>query len=112
MEATGIWTGKLRTYKSDIPLTLSVTSAGDIDVALGQGQALKLSNPRFRDNRIAGKAVIDLGVPDTDWVPYEVHFELYRYENRLFGGATTYALPGHYGPRLSFSVVLIRSGAK
>ena len=112
VEATGTWIGKLRTYSSDIPLTLNVTSAGDIDATLGQSPALKLTNPRFRDNRIAGKMVADLGVRDTDGAPYELHFELYRYEDRLIGGATTYALPGRDGPRLSFWVELTRSAGK
>src|SRR5207249_4603395 len=42
IEATGIWIGKLRTYSSDIPLTLNVTSAGEVDATLGQDPTLKL----------------------------------------------------------------------
>jgi hypothetical protein len=56
--------------------------------------------------------VTDLGVRDTDGVPYELHFELYRYEDRLIGGATSYALPAHEGPRLSFWVELTRRTEK
>jgi hypothetical protein len=56
--------------------------------------------------------VADLGVRDTGGVPYELRFELYRYEDRLIGGATTYALPGRDGPRLSFWVELTRRTEK
>jgi len=56
--------------------------------------------------------VADLGIRDTDGVPYELHFELYRYEDRLIGGATSHALPGRDGPRLSFWVELTRRTEK
>ena len=49
---------------------------------------------------------------DTDGVPYELHLELYQYDDRLIGAATTYALPGRSGPRLSFWVELNRHGKK
>jgi CubicO group peptidase (beta-lactamase class C family) len=112
VEATGTWISELRTYTSQIPLFLSITSAGDIDATLGQNPASTLTNTRFRDNRIWGKMVADLGVRDTGGAPYELHFELYRYEDRLIGGATTYALPGQEGPRLTFWVELTRRTEK
>jgi CubicO group peptidase (beta-lactamase class C family) len=107
-EAKGTWTGRLRTYKSDIALTLNITSTGDIDATLGQNPVLKLTNTRFRDNRVFGRMVADLGINDTDGVAYELRFYLDRYEDRLIGAATTYALPGRDGPRLSFWVELTR----
>jgi CubicO group peptidase (beta-lactamase class C family) len=107
-EAIGTWIGKVRTYKSDIPLTLNITSAGDLEATLGQNPALKLTNTRFRDNRIFGRMVADLGVSDTDGAPYELRFYLDRYEDRLMGVATSYALPGRDGARLSFWVELTR----
>jgi hypothetical protein len=110
--APSIWNLSSAVYTSDIPLLLSITPTGDIDATLGQGPALKLTTPRFKDNRVAGKMIADLGVRDTDGVPYELHLELYRYGDRLVGGATTYALPGREGPRLSFSVELTRRGEK
>jgi len=107
-EAIGTWTGKLRTYKSDIPLTFKITSAGEVEATLGQNSTSKLTNLRFRDVQMAGKMVADLGVSDTDGGSYALQFYLYRSEDRLIGAATTSALPGSVTQSLSFWVELTR----
>lgn len=61
---------------------------------------------------MTGRMPGDLGTADTDGVPYELGYELYRYGNKLIGAATTYALPGRDGPRLSFWVALERQPGK
>jgi CubicO group peptidase (beta-lactamase class C family) len=107
-EAIGTWTGKVRTYISDIPLTLNITSGGDIEATLGQNPTLKMTNPGFRDIRLVGKMVADLGVSDTDGGAYDLQFNLYRYQDRLIGGATTNALPGSVTQNLTYWVELTR----
>jgi CubicO group peptidase (beta-lactamase class C family) len=107
-ESVGTWTGAIQTYRASTPLRITITGAGEVTASLGAGAATPLGAVRFRENQIAGALSADLAIRETDGVPYEMHLEVYRYGNRLVGGATSYPLAGRDGPRLSFFVDLTR----
>jgi CubicO group peptidase (beta-lactamase class C family) len=107
-DVSGKWSGELQTYRENLPLTLDITPDGAVSISTRRHPFVVVANPRWSNNRLTGAMAADLQIGDTDGVPYELHLELYRYDNRLLGAATTYALQGKDGPRLSFWVALTR----
>ncbi len=111
-ELVGTWSGELQTHRANLPLVLAIGPTGEMSGTLGRQTTARMTNVRFRDNRVTGRMPGDLGTADTDGVPYELRYELYRYGDKLIGAVTTYALPGRAGPRLSFWVELERQPDK
>jgi CubicO group peptidase (beta-lactamase class C family) len=111
-EFAGSWSGEIQTHRANAPLTLAITPAGEVQATLGKQAVVTMTNVRVRDNRMTARMPGDLGVDYAGGAPYELRFELYRQDNRLIGGAVTYAVPGRDGPRLPFWVELERAGEK
>jgi CubicO group peptidase (beta-lactamase class C family) len=108
-ELVGLWSGKIQTYRADLPVAFTISSDGEVETRLGKQAAVKMTNVRVSANRVVGRMLGDLGIDYADGAPYELRFELYRDGNKLIGAAVTYAVPGRDGPRLPFWVELTPS---
>lgn len=82
---TGTWTGVVRTQRGELPLLLTVREAGDIHAKLGSQHETLLNQARFRDGRLSGIIIGDLGVGGAT----AVRFNLYLREGVLKGAAVT-----------------------
>jgi hypothetical protein len=85
---------------------VSVRTDGSITAALRSQAPATLTNTRVNGNRIIGRIPADLGIDYSGGAPYELRFELYRYDEKMMGAAVTYAVAGRDGPRLPFWVEL------
>ena len=110
---SGNWVGRIQTYKGDLPLTFSITESGEIQSQLGSAPAKLLQNARFGSR--FGKEFLDgrllAGDLDTreDTGPdgYDLDFELYRHDQKLYGAVTTRTRSGsRFSARLSYWVEL------
>jgi CubicO group peptidase (beta-lactamase class C family) len=108
-EVAGVWSGKVQTYRGNVPLTMRITSTGEAEATLGKQTPVKMNTVRVSSNRVSGRTAGDLGIDYADRTPYELRFYLDRYDNHLIGAAVTYAMPGHDGPRFPFWVELKRA---
>jgi len=104
----GNWTGSVRTYRGDVPLTLSISAAGDVQAKLGSVASQPLNKFEFTDRGLIGRLTGNLGVDeDTGPEPYDLDFELYLKGDTLYGATTTRPRAGaRYGARLSYWVEL------
>jgi CubicO group peptidase (beta-lactamase class C family) len=109
----GNWVGRIQTYKGDLPLTFSIAESGDVQAQLGSAPATLLKNARFGSR--FGKQFLDgrllagdLGTrEDTGPDAYDLDFELYRHDQKLYGSVTTRTHSGsRFSARLSYWVEL------
>jgi CubicO group peptidase (beta-lactamase class C family) len=86
----GSWKGIIKTLRSDIPLTLSISESGDVHVQIGSQPAAVLEKTRFNEKRLYGIIAGSLGV-EQDGVSQadKVEFELYLRDGALKGAAVT-----------------------
>jgi CubicO group peptidase (beta-lactamase class C family) len=86
----GAWTGMIRTYRGNIPLTFSISSSGEVQAKLGSQLRTLLNNARFSKESLTGLMSGDLGtVEDTGVDPYDLDFELYLRDGAINGSVTT-----------------------
>ena len=91
----GNWTGIIKTYRRDLPLTLSINGSGEIKAKLASQPAAILNRVRFDGNRLDGRMPGKLGTDeDTGPQPYDLDLELYFHDSALTGSATTRPHPG------------------
>jgi hypothetical protein len=106
----GNWTGHIHTYRGDVPLTFSISAAGDVQAKLRSFSLTPSNRFEFTDQGLIGRLTgnINLGTnDDTGPEPYDLDVELYRKENILYGAVTTRPRQGaRYGARLSYWVEL------
>jgi CubicO group peptidase (beta-lactamase class C family) len=104
----GDWVGHIHTYRGDLPLTLSISAAGDVKAKLKSVSVETLGKFEFTDRGLLGRLTGNLGtVEDTGPEPYDLDFELYLKGDTLYGSTTTRPRPGaRYGARLSYWVEL------
>ena len=104
----GDWVGHIHTYHGDLPFTLSISAAGDVQAKLKSAPVETLGKFEFTDRGLLGRLAGNLGtVEDTGPEPYDLDFELYLKGNMLYGSTTTRPRPGaRYGARLSYWVEL------
>jgi CubicO group peptidase (beta-lactamase class C family) len=109
----GNWAGRIQTYKGDVPLTFSIAEAGEVRAQLGSAPSMLLQNTRFGSR--FGKQFLDgrllagnLGVgEDTGPDAYDLDFELYRQDQKLYGSVTTRTRSGsRFSARLAYWVEL------
>jgi CubicO group peptidase (beta-lactamase class C family) len=86
----GNWEGIVKTYRQDIPLTLSVAQSGEVHGKLGLGALLDVSEPRFETNRLSGRMPGNLGVEeDAGSETYQLELYLYLRDGALKGAVVT-----------------------
>ena len=110
---TGNWVGRIQTYKGNLPLKLSITESGDVQAKLGSAPSMIMKNARFgsrfgKQSLEGGLTASNLGTDeDTGPDPYDLEFELYLQDQRLYGAVTTRTRSGaRYSARLSYWVEL------
>lgn len=110
---SGNWVGRIQTYKGDLPITFSVAESGVVQVSVGSAPARLLQNARFGSR--FGKQFLDgrllsgdLGTrEDTGPDAYDLAFELYRQDQKLYGSVTTRTRSGsRFSARLAYWVEL------
>jgi len=111
----GNWTGLIKTYKGDLPLTFSIAESGEVHAKLASQEAA-LTSVRFTaTQRLTGLMTGNLGTDDDNGPgPYDLRFWLTLEGQTLNGAVTTQTHPGGPGtPSLSFWVELRKvSGEK
>ena len=110
---TGNWVGRIQTYNGDVPLTFSIAQSGEVQAQLGSTPATLLQNARFGSR--FGKQFLDgrllagdLGtLEDTGPDAYDLDFELYQQDQKLYGSVTTRTRSGsRFSARLAYWVEL------
>lgn len=103
----------IQTYKGNPPLTFSIAESGEVLAKLGSNPAMVLKNARFGSR--FGKQFLEgrllagaLGTgEDTGPDHYDLDFELYRQDQKLYGTVTTRTRSGsRFSARLSYWVEL------
>jgi CubicO group peptidase (beta-lactamase class C family) len=104
----GSWKGIIKTFRGDIPLTISIPESGEVHVQLGSQPATALDKPRFNEKRVAGIISAQLGIQDeTGSQPDKLEFSLHLRDGALKGAAVT----GPY-PQLPYWVELKRGSQR
>ena len=93
-DLVGNWTGKIFTYKEELPITLEIKASGDVHVKLGNQLKTLLNNISLRDGYLSGRIAGDLGIEDASRQPYQINFLLKMRGNLLNGSATAISSPG------------------
>ena len=111
----GNWVGRIQTYKGELPLTFSIAESGEVQARIGSAPATLLKNSRFGSR--FGKQFLDGRLlagdletrEDTGPDAYDLDFELYRQDQKLYGAVTTRTRSGsRFSARLSYWVELER----
>lgn len=104
----GNWTGIIRTYRGDLPLSFSIAESGDVQAKLGSQLRTLLNDARFDKESLSGLMWGNLGTEeDTGPDPYDLQFELYLRGTALNGAVTTRPHPrARHFTRLSYWVEL------
>jgi CubicO group peptidase (beta-lactamase class C family) len=90
----GEWRGAVHTYEADLPLTLSFKDSGDIHAQVGSGLKTLLNDARFKDGRLTGRMLGDIGTDDAARRPYHLHVDMTLRDTVLNGAVVAIALPG------------------
>lgn len=93
-ELVGTWSGKLSTYKTDIPLTLEIRADGDVHAQLGKQLKTLLNDVRWDDGSLHGVMIGDVGTEDANRMPYSLALTLKLRGNVMNGPASAISLPG------------------
>jgi CubicO group peptidase (beta-lactamase class C family) len=93
-ELLGNWTGKLFTYKTEIPLTLRILDSGDVHAQLGGQMKMLWNDVTWRDGYLSGRMPGDIGAEDAGRRPYFLSFSLKLRGDVLNGAASAISLPG------------------
>ena len=97
----GEWSGRIHTYTGGVTVQFSIPETGPILVRLGGGLQSVLDNPVFKDDRLKGAALGDIGTDDAARRPYTLGFDLTLRWNVLNGSVSAMSLPG---PKLGNAV--------
>jgi CubicO group peptidase (beta-lactamase class C family) len=88
-ELTGAWSGKLATYKADLPFSLRITESGEVEAQLGDQAKTTFEQPRWENGELSGRMQGDIGTEDANrGPPYFLLFKLKLRGNVLNGSAT------------------------
>jgi CubicO group peptidase (beta-lactamase class C family) len=93
-ELLGAWTGKLVTYKAEIPLTLRILESGDVHAQLGSQMKMLWNDVTWRDGYLSGRMPGSVGTEDAGRRPYFLSFSLKLRGDVLNGAASAISLPG------------------
>ena len=90
----GSWKGIIKTFRGDIPLSLSIPESGEVQVQLGSQPATVLDQTKFNEKRLAGITSGKLAIGHDDGAqPHKVEFCLYLRDGALKGAAVTRSSP-------------------
>jgi CubicO group peptidase (beta-lactamase class C family) len=93
-ELKGAWSGKIATYKGELPLTLRLLDSGEIHAKLDDQMKMLVNEPRWENLYFSGEFISDLGTEDTGPGPALIRLLLRLRGDQLNGSATATALPG------------------
>jgi hypothetical protein len=93
-ELQGRWSGKLVTYKNEIPLTVRILESGDIHAQLGGQLTMLWNDVRWDDGWLSGRILGNIGTEDAGRRPYALSFSLKLRGDVLNGPASAISLPG------------------
>jgi CubicO group peptidase (beta-lactamase class C family) len=101
-ELLGEWSGTVRTWERNIPMTLVVQPDGDVHVRLGEGLESLLNDVRWRDNTLVGRFAGAITTSDAGRWPHDVLVSL-RPRNGTLTGMVS-ALQVAEPPRVHFAL--------
>jgi CubicO group peptidase (beta-lactamase class C family) len=87
-ELIGSWSGKLVTYKAEIPLTLQIFESGDVHAQLGKQMKMLWNDVEWRDGYLSGRMPGDVGTEDAARHAYNLAFNLKLRGNVLNGSGS------------------------
>jgi hypothetical protein len=93
-ELKGAWSGKIATYKGELPVTLRLLDSGEIHAKLGDQMKMLVNEARWENQYFSGEFIGDLGTEDTGPGPALIRLLLKLRGDQLNGSATATALPG------------------
>jgi CubicO group peptidase (beta-lactamase class C family) len=103
----GVWTGKLVTYKGEIPLKMAFFDLEDVHVQMGVGPPGLLLGLEWRNGAISGEILGDVGTEDANRRPYTIKLTLKLRGNVLSGPASAISHGGRrVGNELTYWVEL------
>jgi CubicO group peptidase (beta-lactamase class C family) len=108
-QLVGLWRGRIATWQGELPVEMRVQSDGDVHVRV-HGQLVTLLNePRIEDGCLWGVMNGDVGTPDANRRPYQLHLRLRIQDQTLRGACRTISLPGERpGNALSYWMELTK----
>jgi CubicO group peptidase (beta-lactamase class C family) len=92
-ELLGKWTGKLCTYKAELPFTLRIQTDG-VQAHLGTEPETAVSNLRWVNGYLSGRMQGDIGTEDANRRPYLLQLTLKLRGDALNGPASAISRPG------------------
>jgi CubicO group peptidase (beta-lactamase class C family) len=93
-ELAGTWSGTVHTYKEDLTFALEIFESGDVHAQLGGRLKTLLNDVTFRDGRLQGRLLGDIGTEDASRRPHFLSLSLKLRGAVLNGGMTALSLPG------------------
>ena len=93
-EFVGKWSGKVHTYKGELPLTLWFQESGDIHARLGDQLETLLNEASFRNGTLTGRMMGDIGTEDANRRPYTLRLLFKLRGETLNGAVTAFSTPG------------------
>src|SRR5258708_8522136 len=82
-ELAGTWSGRVHTHSGQLPLMIRVKEPGDIHARLGAQLETLLSEAKFEGGTLTGVIQGDIGTPDANRRPYQLHLDLRLREGSL-----------------------------
>ncbi len=88
---TGLWTGKIITYKDTIPVQLTIGNDGKISIRIQNQFETVLNNVVISDGLIQAQCYGELPLPETQDIPQYLEIILKPGKDELFGSINTQA---------------------
>jgi CubicO group peptidase (beta-lactamase class C family) len=96
-ELLGKWKGQLVTYRTQLPLVLTIKDSGDVHLKLRDQLETLLNNPRNHDGFVSGRFAGDIDHEDARGRPYQLQLELKLRGDVLNGSAIATTVPDWRG---------------
>jgi CubicO group peptidase (beta-lactamase class C family) len=95
----GKWTGSVHTHRQELAVTLWFQESGDVHAQLGDQLKTLVNDARFSEGQFTGKMTGDVGTPEANRRPYQLHWDVTLRDGRL--GGLLYAVGRHPSRGLS-----------
>jgi hypothetical protein len=93
-ELMGTWTGKLSTWKEDLPFELRVLESGEVHARVGKQLEMLLNDVRWDNGTLSGRMLSDIQTEDANRRPYSLLLKLKLRGALLNGPVSAVSLPG------------------
>lgn len=90
----GRWSGRVETWRGELPLSLEFQADGDVHARLGAQLLTLLNRPNFENGYLTGTMSGDIGTDDANRTRYVLGLALKLRGETLSGGTTALTLPG------------------